>query len=137
MALYAVVPVHLAVRQQWRVSEVVLSLMLDGLAYDDLGEEHLELTIRESGSILVAIGAVDGKVVGSAPHAAWAELHVEALLAFVDHGRLGLARAMIEVPDLNILLAAILLSEVVDLCLENGPEVSVLDALDPGYLGSR
>ncbi len=48
MALYAVVPVHLAVRQQWRVSEVVLSLVLDGLAYDDLGEEHLELTIRES-----------------------------------------------------------------------------------------
>ncbi len=31
--------------------------MLDGLAYDDLGEEHLELTIRESGSILVAVGA--------------------------------------------------------------------------------
>lgn len=44
---------------------------------------------------------------------------------------------MIEVPDLNILLAAILLFEVVDLRLENGPEVSVLDALDPGYLGSR
>ena len=131
MTLYAVVPFHLAIRQERGILNIIARLLLYGLANDYLRIEHLELTISESRPIIVAVGAVDCKVVSLTPHATRAELHIEAFFAFIDQMRFSLACPVIEIPYIDIFFALILFFESLFLGIESCPEMPVLDALDP------